>query len=249
MSGHVTGSREGLDDNNWLLEKEVSYAITAINQSLYQLELERSVHTKAAREFSQALNMILTGYRKGNISYEVADDLIKKIKTGFIEGRRALQREEFNRKIRNEQREQQRIQDGTDQSYRRNLRVNNQSFNVRFHASCATPECLMRNANIDMEDDAFQDYIEAATQDKRSDVMQVIGVALIANPYLIPLQRVVQGDVFYSGVVEGNFDPLWAYAMGAGAAYRLRLLNLSKRAQDTTESVVSYSSGNFLSGN
>ncbi|MFM2625699.1 hypothetical protein [Vibrio owensii] len=100
-----------------------------------------------------------------------------------------------------------------------------------------------------MADDAFQDYIEAATQDKRSDVMQVIGVALIANPYLIPLQRVVQADVFYAGVVEGNFDPLWAYGMGAGAAYRLKLLNLSKRAQDTTESVVSYFSGNFLGGN
>lgn len=248
MSGHVTGSREGLDDNNWLLEKEVSYAITAINQSLYQLELERSVHTKAAREFSQALNMILTGYRKGNISYEVADDLIKKIKTGFIEGRRALQREEFNRKIRNEQREQQRIQDGTDQSYRRNLRVNNQSFNVRFHASCATPECLMRNANIDMEDDAFQDYIEAATQDKRSDVMQVIGVALIANPYLKVLERVAYADMGIS-LLEGNLNPVWAFAMGKGAAYRLKLLNLHERAWKSAENATSYVTGGFLGSN
>lgn len=133
-------------------------------------------------------------------------------------------------------------------SYRRNLVVNNESFNVRFKASCATPECLMRNAHIDMEDDAFQDYIEAATQDKRSDVMQTIGVALIASPYLAPLQRTVLADVAYSGVFKGNFDPAWAYAMGMGTAYRLRLLNLPKRVQDTSESVVSYFSSNFLSG-
>ncbi|TMX33800.1 hypothetical protein DA100_16630 [Vibrio sp. Hep-1b-8] len=91
-----------------------------------------------------------------------------------------------------------------------------------------------------MEDDAFQDYIEAATQDKRSDVMQAIGIALIANPYLALLQRTVLADVAYSGVFEGNFDPAWAYAMGMGTAYRLRLLNLPKRVQDTSESVVSY---------
>ncbi|WP_171254265.1 hypothetical protein, partial [Acinetobacter sp. LMB-5] len=96
-------------------------------------------------------------------------------------------------------------------------------------------------------DDAFQDYIEAATQDKRSDVMQVIGVSLIANPYLAPLQRVVQADVVYSAA-NLDFDPLWAYATGMGAAYRLRLLNLPKRVQDTSDSFVSYLTGNFLSG-
>lgn len=132
-------------------------------------------------------------------------------------------------------------------SYRRSLVVNDESFNVRFKASCATPECLMRNAHIDMEDDAFQDYIEAATQDKRSDVMQAIGVALIANPYLALLQRTVLADVAYSAA-NLDFDPLWAYAMGMGAAYRLRLLNLPKRVQDTSESVVNYFSGNLLSG-
>ncbi|MDW2323749.1 hypothetical protein R7127_26205, partial [Vibrio sp. 1159] len=117
----------------------------------------------------------------------------------------------------------------------------------RFKASCATPECLMRNANIDMEDDAFQDYIEAATQDKRSDVMQVIGVALIANPYLKPLEYVVFGDIAYAGLKDKNLDPLWAYLMGRGAYYRLHLLSVSKRVKDTSENVVSYFSGSVLS--
>ncbi|MEZ8170202.1 hypothetical protein A152_0023385 [Vibrio tasmaniensis 1F-187] len=246
MVNSVLNSREGLDEGTWLLEQEVSLAITAVLSSLGQMNLEYDVHSQAVREFSQAFNVVLTSYRKGNINYDMAHSLINKIKLGFIDGSQALQNREINRKIRNEQRAEQREQDGTSASYRRNMRVNNQSFNVRFMASCANTECLMRNANIDMEDDAFQDYIEAATQDKRSDVMQVIGVALIVNPYLVPLQRIVLADVAESAT-KGNFDPALAYAMGSGVAYRLRLLNFSNRTQATSESVASYFSGNVLS--
>ncbi|MDF5617557.1 hypothetical protein P3731_24745, partial [Vibrio parahaemolyticus] len=160
-----------------------------------------------------------------------------------IEGGGALRKIEENRLSRQTEKADNFSQDG---SYRRNLVVNDESFNVRFKASCATPECLMRNANIDMEDDAFQDYIEAATQDKRSDVMQVIGVALIANPYLKPLEYVVFGDIAYS-MTDLNFDPSWAFAMGKGAAYRLKLLNFSERTVLTGENVTSYISGNILS--
>lgn len=246
MVNSVLNSREGLDEGTWLLEQEVSLAITAVLSSLGQMNLEYDVHSQAVREFSQAFNVVLTSYRKGHINYDMAYSLINKIKLGFIDGSQALQNIERNRKIRNEQRSEQREQDGTSASYRRNMRVNNQSFNVRFMASCANTECLMRNANIDMEDDAFQDYIEAATQDKRSEIIQVIGVALIANPYLKGLEKIVQTDVVYSAVMDKNLDPLLAYAMGKGAAYRLRLLSLSRRIQDTSENVVSYFSGGIL---
>ncbi|MCA2464821.1 MULTISPECIES: hypothetical protein, partial [Vibrio] len=207
------------------------------------LDLETSVHSQAVKEFSQAFDVILKGYDKNNITYDVGYDLIHQIKNGFIEGGEALRKLEENRLSRRTEEVDNVSQDG---SYRRNLVVNNESFNVRFKASCATPECLMRNANIDMEDDAFQDYIEAATQDKRSDVMQVIGVALIANPYLKPLEYVVFGDIAYS-MTDLNFDPSWAFAMGKGAAYRLKLLNFSERTVLTGENVTSYISGNILS--
>ncbi|WP_341662095.1 hypothetical protein [Vibrio sp.] len=236
----MSGSREGLDENYWLLEQEANQFITATLLQLAQLKLERQVHSKAVREFSQAVSSILKAYQKQSISYEQAKQLFKNLKLGFIDGVRAIKTSQRHRKIRGQQRTSQ------DGSYRRNITVNDQSFNVRFKARCATSECLMRGANFDLQDDAFQDYIDAATQDKRSDVMQVIGVALIANPYSAPLQRLALLDVAYSAS-ELNFDPLWAYALGAGTAYRLRLLNLPTRIQDTSESVVSYFSGNFLS--
>ena len=225
------------------LEVEAQKVIEELLIFLPALELETSVHSQAVKEFSEAFDVILKGYNGGNISYETGYDLIHQVKNGFIEGGGALRKIEENRLSRQTEKADNFSQDG---SYRRNLVVNDESFNVRFKASCATPECLMRNANIDMEDDAFQDYIEAATQDKRSDVMQVIGVALIVNPYLGPLQAIVKADVAYSAA-NLNFDPLWAYAMGSGAYYRLHLLNVSKRVKDTSESVVSYSSGNILS--
>ena len=247
----MINSYEGLDEENWLLETEVNQSTTAILSSLSQMDLEYSLHSQAVREFSQAFNMVLTAYRNGNINYEIAHELIKNITFGFIDGVRSVQEADSNRKIRNAQRSAQKKQDGRspDSSYRRNMRVNNNSFNVRFMASCVTSECLMRNANIDLNDDEFQNYIVAATKDKRSDIMQVISFALIANPYLKILERVVYADIGYSTLIEGNFDPLAAYAMGKGASYRLRLLGLYTRVQDTTENVVSYVTGNFLGKN
>ncbi|OHY94862.1 hypothetical protein BI375_14515 [Vibrio rotiferianus] len=47
---------------------------------------------------------------------------------------------------------------------------------------------------------------------------------------------------------NANDDSFIKSVRGKGAAYRLRLLNLPKRVQDTSESVVGYFSGNFLSG-
>ncbi|MDW1940254.1 hypothetical protein R7X16_25460, partial [Vibrio sp. 818] len=219
------------------LEVEAQKAIEELLIFLPALDLETSVHSQAVKEFSEAFDVILKGYNGGNISYETGYDLIHQVKNGFIEGGGALRKVEENRLSRQTEKADNFSQDG---SYRRNLVVNDESFNVRFKASCATPECLMRNANIDMEDDAFQDYIEAATQDKRSDVMQVIGVALIANPYLKPLEYVVFGDIAYAGLKDKNLDPLWAYLMGRGAYYRLHLLSVSKRVKDTSENVVSY---------
>ncbi|MGD8120358.1 PAAR domain-containing protein [Vibrio sp. TRT 2004] len=236
-------SNSSTDESKKSLESEVYKATTSLLAFLPTLELENSVYSQAVKEFSEAFDVILKGYNQEKITYDVGYDLIHQIKNGFIEGGGALRKLEENRLSRRTEKAAELYQDS---SYQRNLVVNNESFNVRFKASCATPECLMRNANIDMEDEAFQDYIEAATQDKRSDVMQVIGVALIANPYLAPLQRVIQADVVYSAA-SLDFDPLWAYAVGIGAAYRLRLLNLPKRVQDTSESVVSYFSGNILS--
>ncbi|HHB1549375.1 hypothetical protein [Vibrio parahaemolyticus] len=226
------------------LEVEAQKAIEELLIFLPALDLETSVHSQAVKEFSEAFDVILKGYNGDNISYETGYDLIHQVKNGFIEGGGALRKVEENRLSRQTEKADNFSQDG---SYRRNLVVNDESFNVRFKASCATPECLMRNANIDMEDDAFQDYIEAATQDKRSDVMQVIGVALIANPYLKPLEYVVFGDVAYAGLKDKNLDPLWAYLMGRGAYYRLHLLSVSKRVKDTSENVVSYFSGSVLS--
>ncbi|TOK15113.1 hypothetical protein CGI24_24380, partial [Vibrio parahaemolyticus] len=181
------------------LEVEAQKAIEELLIFLPALDLETSVHSQAVKEFSEAFDVILKGYNGGNISYETGYDLIHQVKNGFIEGGGALRKVEENRLSRQTEKADNFSQDG---SYRRNLVVNDESFNVRFKASCATPECLMRNANIDMEDDAFQDYIEAATQDKRSDVMQVIGVALIANPYLKPLEYVVFGDIAYAGLKD-----------------------------------------------
>lgn len=221
-----------------LLEIEAHKATTELLAFLPTLNLASSVHSKAVKEFSEAFNVILKGHNEEKITYDVGYDLIHQIKNGFIEGGEALKSLEENRQTRVDKAIQ-------ESSYRRNMVVNNESFNVRFKASCATSECLMRNANIDMQDEAFQDYIEAATKDKRSDVMQAIGVGLIVNPYLKPLEYVVIGDAAYS-MTELNLDPSWAYVMGKGAAYRLKLLNLSEKIVMTGENVTSYVAGNIL---
>ncbi|PMS91985.1 hypothetical protein C1T06_23120 [Vibrio parahaemolyticus] len=228
------------------LVSEVGKATEELLIFLPTLKLETSIHSQAVKEFSEAFDVILKGHDKDSITYEVGSDLIHQIKDGFIEGGTALSQLENNRQIRNAEKVDNYSQ---EDGYQRNLVVNDESFNVRFKASCATPECLMRNANIDMEDDAFQDYIEAATKDKRSDVMQVISTALIANPYLKVLERVALVDSGYSVFIEGKLDPLWSTALGKGTAYRLKLLNFSERVQHTAENAVSYISGDFLDSN
>ncbi|EIA1343244.1 hypothetical protein K6689_004250 [Vibrio parahaemolyticus] len=243
VGGIYTGTAKVSDETKKNLENEVYKATVKLLEFLPKLNLEDSIHNQAVKEFSEAFDVILKGYNQGKITYDVGYDLIQQIKNGFIDGGSALSDLERNRLLRNAQEADNTLQEG---SYQRNMVVNDESFNVRFKASCATPECLMRNANIDMEDDAFQDYIEAATQDKRSDVMQVISVALIVNPYLKPLEYVVFGDIAYS-MAELNFDPFWAFAMGKGAAYRLRLLNFSERTILTGDNATSYFSGNILS--
>ncbi|MDF5114495.1 hypothetical protein P3598_24920, partial [Vibrio parahaemolyticus] len=130
------------------LEVEAQKAIEELLIFLPALDLETSVHSQAVKEFSEAFDVILKGYNGGNISYETGYDLIHQVKNGFIEGGGALRKVEENRLSRQTEKADNFSQDG---SYRRNLVVNDESFNVRFKASCATPECLMRNANIDME--------------------------------------------------------------------------------------------------
>ena len=162
----MSGSREGLDENYWLLEQEANQFITATLLQLAQLKLERQVHSKAVREFSQAVSSILKAYQKQSISYEQAKQLFKNLKLGFIDGVRAIKTSQRHRKVRGQQRTSQ------DGSYRRNMTVNDQSFNVRFKARCAV-RVFNEGANFDLQDDAFQEYVEASLQDKRSDVMTV----------------------------------------------------------------------------
>ncbi|WP_152431568.1 hypothetical protein [Vibrio aquimaris] len=236
----MSGSREGLDENYWLLEQEANQFITATLLQLAQLKLERQVHSKAVREFSQAVSSILKAYQKQSISYEQAKQLFKNLKLGFIDGVRAIKTSQRHRKIRGQQRLSQ------DGSYRRNMTVNNQSFNVRFKARCATPECLMRGANFDLQDDAFQDYIEAATQDKRSDVMTVVNMTLIAAPYLKPLELLSHIDNVYTIYSDETLNPAWAYAAGKGAAYRLNLLGIPKAISSRVENATAFTTGSIL---
>lgn len=241
-------SREGLDDHYWQLEQDVHSATVSLLSSLGAMNLEYSVRSQAVREFSQAFSHILGTYRNKQINYEVVSKLVNQIWRGFHDGSIALMMNEANRKIRNEQRAETFQRNRKDSSYRRNIRVNNETYNVRFLASCATPECFIRNANYDLYDDAFQDYVYAATQDKRSDIMQIVNTALIVNPYLKALGNVALIDSAYSVFGEGDLDPLWSTALGKAAAYRLRLLNFSERAQYTTENAVIYIAGEFLGG-
>ncbi|NOH69726.1 hypothetical protein F0225_00015 [Vibrio pectenicida] len=239
----MTGSREGLDENYWLLEQEANQFITATLLQLAQLKLERQMHSKAVREFSQAINSILKAYQKRSISYEQAKQLFKNLKLGFIDGVRAIKTSQRHRKIRGQQRPSQ------DGSYRRNMTVNNQSFNVRFKARCATSECLMRGSNFDLQDDAFQEYVEASLQDKRSDVMTVVNYALVANPYSQFLIWLANVDTAVTIAYDDNYSPLAAYALGKGAAYRLKLLGVPAPVRDRIESAISYTSGEFLDEN
>ncbi|MEZ9441080.1 hypothetical protein [Vibrio atlanticus] len=239
-------SRERIDDEYWLLEMESNLFITAALSSLSQLKLERSVHSKAVKELGQAINTILGAYRKGNIDFDSAQGTLRNLKHGFVDGVRSIRTADRNRVIRNQQR--MTTHQNTDSSYRRSMRVNNQAFNVRFKARCATPECLMRSANFDLEDDAFQDYIEAALQDKKSDLMEVASLALIAAPYAKPLEYLTYADISYSFAKDSNITPALAALLGKGMAYRLKLLSATKGIQARGENATSYITGKSLDG-
>ena len=66
------------------LEQEANQFITATLLQLAQLKLERQVHSKAVREFSQAVSSILKAYQKQSISYEQAKQLFKNLKLGLL---------------------------------------------------------------------------------------------------------------------------------------------------------------------
>ncbi|MDF5039084.1 hypothetical protein P3577_24385, partial [Vibrio parahaemolyticus] len=100
------------------LESEVVKATEALLIFLPALDLETSVHSQAVKEFSQAFDVILKGYDKNNITYDVGYDLIHQIKNGFIEGGEALRKLEENRLSRRTEEVDNVSQDG---SYRRNL--------------------------------------------------------------------------------------------------------------------------------
>ncbi|KJY94330.1 hypothetical protein TW84_01375 [Vibrio neptunius] len=236
----MASSRQELNENYWLLEQEANQFITATLMQLAQLKLARKVHSKAVREFSQAVNSILKAYQNQTLNYEQSSQLLKNLKLGFIGGIRAVKTSERHRKIRHSQRPQQ------DGSYRRNMTVNNQSFNVRLKARCATAECLMMGANLDLQDDAFQEYVAAAAKDRKSDVMTVVNMTLIAAPYLKPLELLSHTDNVYTIYSDETLNPAWAYAAGKGAAYRLNLLGISKAISSRVENATAFTTGSIL---
>lgn len=240
-------SREGIDDAYWLLEKESNLLITATLSSLSQLKLDRSVHSKAVKELSQAINTILETYRKGNINFDSAQDILRNLKHGFIDGVRAIRAADRNRVIRNQQR--MTTHQNTDSSYRRSMRVNDQVFNVRFKARCVTPECLMRGANYDLQDDAFQDYVEAATKERKDDIVRVVNTSLAVNPYARPLIWLANADTAYTIMHSKNYTPLAAYTLGKGVAYRLKMMGVPSPIRDRVENTISYTTGKFLDEN
>ncbi|MCK6263789.1 hypothetical protein KP803_10950 [Vibrio sp. ZSDE26] len=233
-------ARERVDEHYWELEQKSNQFITAILMQLSKFNLDRSTHSKAVQEFSLAVSSILKAYQIENLSYAQAEELLVKLKYGFIDGVRSINTASRNRKHRSEQRP---IAEG---SYRRNMTINNQSFNVRFRARCATSECLMRGANYDLQDDAFQEYIEAASKDKQSDIMNVVHVGLIAAPYAKPLEVLAHSYSFQSAYTDMNLNPGWAYAAGKGAAYRLSLLGVPRPVTSRVENLTSYVIGSIL---
>lgn len=80
----MTSSRQELNENYWLLEQEANQFITATLVQLAQLKLDRKVHSKAVREFSQAVNSILKAYQNQTLNYEQSSQLLKNLKLGFI---------------------------------------------------------------------------------------------------------------------------------------------------------------------
>jgi hypothetical protein len=129
------------------------------------------------------------------------------------------------------------------------MTVNNQSFNVRLKARCATAECVMRGANFDLTDDAYIEYIEAAVKDKKEDVMAVVDHLAVVFPQARALQMVGNANTYYSVASEyknDEFNTIATYAIGKGLGYNLRLLGVPESVATRVENISGIVTGGFL---
>ena len=237
-------SEDRLDENYWQLEQDATACITHLLMTISQMKLEYTEHRKAVRELTSNVNYVLQSYRNHQIDYETASKILKLFAAGFADGVRAVDTARRYRAERNIERAS--VQQG---SYRRNMRVNNQSFNARFKARCASAECLMRGANFDLTDDAFQEYVEAASWDKKDDIMNAINISLTMSPYAKALQYIAKLDTVYTGyseISEGKFNTAAIYTIGKGMGYRLKLIGVPQKYADRIENITTYSMGKIL---
>lgn len=236
-----------LDEDYWQLEKDSNACITHILMTLGQMKLEYSQHTKAVRELTSNVNYVLQAYRQGRIDYETGSKIFKLFALGFSDGVRAVDTARRYRPERNAERAS--IQQG---GYQRNMTVNNQSFNVRFNARCASAECLMRGANFDLTDDAFQEYVEAAAKDKKDDIMTTISIAAIAFPAAKALDFVANANTAINIVSEtfnGKGNTVASYVIGKGLGYKLKQIGIQKGVYDRADGAAAFITGNFLNEN
>lgn len=240
-------SEDRLDENYWQLEQDATACITHLLMTISQMKLEYTEHRKAVRELTSNVNYVLQSYRNHQIDYETASKILKLFAAGFADGVRAVDTARRYRAERNIERAS--VQQG---SYRRNMRVNNQSFNARFKARCASAECLMRGANFDLTDDAFQEYVEAASWDKKDDIVNVMNHLAIILPQAKALQAVANVNTVYSAASElkdGEFNTAATYALGKGLGYRLKLLGVPANVATSMENINGVITGNFLNEN
>ncbi len=240
-------SGDRLDDDYWRLEKDATGCITHLLTTIGQMKLEYNAHRKAVRELTSNVNYVLLSYREGKIDYETGSKILKLFAVGFADGVRAVETARRYRPERNAQRAS--VQQG---SYRRNMTVNNQSFNVRLKARCATAECVMRGANFDLTDDAYMEYIEAAVKDKKEDVMAVVDHLAVVFPQARALQYVgnanMAGNVV-SEMLDGKFNTVATYVLGRGLGYRLSKFGMPKAISDRVQNASGIVIGDFLNEN
>ena len=233
-----------LDEDYWRLEKDATGCITHLLTTIGQMKLEYNAHRKAVRELTSNVNYVLLAYREGKIGYETGAEILKLFAVGFADGVRAVETARRYRPERNAQRAS--VQQG---SYRRNMTVNNQSFNVRLKARCATAECVIRGANFDLTDDAYIEYIEAAVKDKKEDVMAVVDHLAVVFPQAKALQFIGNANMIYSSLDElhdGNFNTAATYAIGKGLGYNLKLLGVPESVATRIENINGIITGGFL---
>jgi hypothetical protein len=230
-----------LDEDYWRLEKDATGCITHLLTTIGQMKLEYNAHRKAVRELTSNVNYVLLAYREGKIGYETGAEILKLFAVGFADGVRAVETARRYRPERNAQRAS--VQQG---SYRRNMTVNNQSFNVRLKARCATAECVMRGANFDLTDDAYIEYIEAAVKDKKEDVMAVVDHLAVVFPQARALQSVANVNTAYGLFIDGNINSAMTYAIGKGLGYNLKLFGVPQAIADRIENASGIVTGSFL---